>query len=184
MMLATQFLSALPRDGVSPETTDHRQGYIHPHSIRGGVDRAEIRFIIRDFEMDGLVHKREVLRKLSEAVQLAEPRATVTVTVEEGYRNMGYGLKEDMTPVNLAYEAVRALGLEPKSTPTRGGTDGSRLTERGLPTPNIFNGSHNWHGPLEWVTLQDMECALQMCLKLVTLWAQKGTGYKGYQVQK
>ncbi|HLE28059.1 MAG TPA: hypothetical protein VI793_08080 [Anaerolineales bacterium] len=97
---------------------------------------------------------------------------------------MAYWLKRDMTPVKLADEAIRALGLEPHSTPTRGGTDGSRLTERGLPAPNLFNGSHNWHGPLEWVCVQDMDLAVKMCVELVQLWEKKGAGYAGWGTKK
>jgi tripeptide aminopeptidase len=89
-----------------------------------------------------------------------------------------------MTPVDLADEAVRALGLEPLHTPTRGGTDGSRLTEKGLPTPNLFCGGHNAHGPLEWVAVQDMEASVKMCVELARLWERKGIGYKGYLLKK
>jgi tripeptide aminopeptidase len=96
---------------------------------------------------------------------------------------MGYWLKEDMTPVDLAYDAMRAVGLEPASPAARGGTDGSRLTEKGLPTPNLFCGGHNAHGPMEWVAVQDMELAVRACVELAQLWEQKGAGYKGYNVK-
>lgn len=182
--LAAKLLVALPREYLAPETTEQRQGYIHPSRIEGGVDRTVIRFILRDHELEGLADKAARLRGLCHGLQALEPRARITCNIQRQYRNMGYWLSKDMTPVNLAYEAVRAVGLEPSSPPTRGGTDGSRLTEMGLPTPNLFCGGHNAHGPLEWVAVQDMELSLRMCVELVQLWEQKGAGYKGRQVKK
>jgi tripeptide aminopeptidase len=114
-------------------------------------------------------------------MQAAEPRARIKCQITPQYRNMGYWLKDDMTPVNLAYDAMRAIGLQPTSPATRGGTDGSRLTEMGLPTPNLFAGYHNPHGPLEWAVVQEMEQALQACVALVQLWDQQANGYKGYR---
>jgi tripeptide aminopeptidase len=183
LQLAARLLAALPREGLSPETTEKREGFIHPYQITGGADRAEIRFILRDFELAGLADKVKRLRGLCRGLQASEPRARIECRIRKQYRNMGYWLKKDMTPVHLAYAAVRAVGLEPVSPPTRGGTDGSRLTERGLPTPNLFNGAQNLHGPLEWVTVQDMELALKMCVELVQLWQQQGGGYRGYKIK-
>ena len=121
---------------------------------------------------------------LCRGLQAAEPRARITCAIQPGYRNMGYWLKKDMTPVDLALEAMRSLGLEPSSPAARGGTDGSRLTAAGLPTPNLFAGYHNPHGPLEWTTVQDMEVAMCACVALVQLWEQKGVGYKGRPVKQ
>jgi tripeptide aminopeptidase len=182
--LAAKLLAALPREFVAPETTEDRQGYIHPERIEGKVDRTEIRFILRDHDQEGLQDKGRRLKALADAFQVLEPRARLSLKLQPEYRNMGYWLKKDMTPVDLAYEAVRRLDLEPTSPPARGGTDGSRLTERGLPTPNLFCGYHNAHGPLEWVAVQDMELAMRMCLELAQLWEQKAAGYKGYSVRK
>jgi tripeptide aminopeptidase len=178
--LAAKLLVALPREFAAPETTENREGYIHPTRIDGGVERTTIVFILRDHELAGLEDKGARLRGLCQGLQLMEPRARVRCEIRPQYRNMGYWLKKDMTPVNLAVEAVRALGLAPTSPATRGGTDGSRLTERGLPTPNLFCGGHNAHGPLEWVAVQDMELAVQACVELVKIWEAKGAGYKGY----
>jgi tripeptide aminopeptidase len=180
--LAGALIASLPFEGLSPETTEGRQGFIHPVGLEGNAARATVRFILRDFDATGLAEKGARLKSLCQDLQTSEPRATITCQITPSYGNMGYWLKDDMTPVNLAYEAVRAIGLEPKSPPIRGGTDGSRLTERGLPTPNLFDGGHNWHGPLEWVAVQDMELAVQMCVRLAALWEQKGEGYKGYLV--
>ncbi len=181
--LAARLLLALPRDNISPETTEGRQGYIHPSRMEGGVDRAVIKFLLRDHDLDALLEKGARLKAVCRAIQAAEPRARVKCQITPQYRNMGYWLKDDMTPVHLAYEAMRAIGLEPVSPATRGGTDGSRLTERGLPTPNLFAGYHNPHGPLEWAVVQEMEQSLQACIALVQLWELKGSGYKGYQVK-
>ena len=184
VVLAAKLLSALPREGISPETTDGRQGFIHPYKMEGGVEHVTLHFILRDFEEAGLADKRERLRRLCRGLQAAEPRARIDCRFSEQYRNMGYWLRKDMTPVDLASEAMRAVGLTPSSPPIRGGTDGSRLTERGLPTPNLFCGGHNPHGPLEWVAVQDMELAVKMGVELAQLWEQKGAGYKGYPVKR
>ncbi|MGH2521425.1 MAG: peptidase T [Anaerolineales bacterium] len=181
--LAAKLLAALPREDVAPESTADRQGYLHPNRIEGGVARAEIRFILRDFTLEGLADKGARLKGLCRGLQAAEPRAKIRYRIRPTYRNMGYWLVKDMTPVDLACEAMRALGLEPASPPARGGTDGSRLTERGLPTPNLFCGGHNAHGPLEWVAVPDMELAVKACAELAQLWEQKGAGYKGYRVR-
>lgn len=182
--LAAKLLVALPRENISPETTDGREGYIHPLRIAGGVDRTEVRFILRDYELVALRDKGKRLQGLCQGLQAVEPRARINCTIEPQYRNMGYWLKDDMTPVNLACEAMKALGLTPSSPPARGGTDGSRLTERGLPTPNLFCGEHNSHGPLEWVCVQDMELSVQACVQLAQLWEQKGASYKGWVGKK
>jgi tripeptide aminopeptidase len=182
--LAARLLVALPRENLAPESTEGREGYIHPYRMDGGVERTVVKFLLRDHELAGLADKGRRLQGLCQALQAAEPRARVTCDITAQYRNMGYWLKNDMTPVNLAYDAVRAIGLEPASPATRGGTDGSRLTEMGLPTPNLFAGYHNPHGPLEWAVAQEMEQSLQMCIALVQLWEQQGAGYKGRPLKK
>jgi tripeptide aminopeptidase len=182
--LAARLLAALPREDMAPESTEDRQGYLHPNRIQGNTARVELHFILRDFSLEGLADKGDRLRGLCRGIQASEPRAKITCRISTQYRNMGYWLKDDMTPVHLADEAIRTLGLEPLDTPTRGGTDGSRLTERGLPTPNLFCGGHNAHGPLEWVAVQDMEASVKMCVELARLWERKGTGYKGYTLKK
>jgi tripeptide aminopeptidase len=184
LQVAARLLVALPRENLSPETTEGRQGYIHPSRIEGGVDRTVIRLLLRDYELAGLAEAGDRLAGLCQGMQAAEPRARITCEITPVYRNMGYWLKKDMTPVNLAYEAMRALGLEPSSPAIRGGTDGSRLTAMGLPTPNLFAGYHSPHGPQEWTTVQDMELAVQACVEITKLWEQKGVGYKGRAAKK
>jgi tripeptide aminopeptidase len=168
--LAGKLLAALPRENISPETTEGRQGYVHPVTVEGNAARTVIKFILRDFDNEQLTAHGGRLRALCAALQGSEPRARITCEIKPSYRNMGYWLKDDMRPVEYAFEAVRAVGLAPIERPIRGGTDGSRLTERGLPTPNIFDGCHNAHGPLEWVCVQDMESALRVCVKLAEIW--------------
>ena len=171
--LAGKLLAGLPRERSAPETTEKREGFIHPISVEGRTERAVVKFILRDFELNGLAEKREILRGLCRGLQATEPRARVRCKIRKGYRNMGYWLRKDMRPVELAREAFVAAGIEPFDHAIRGGTDGSRLTEMGLPTPNLFCGEHNAHGPLEWVAVQDMESAVAACTHLAELWERK-----------
>jgi tripeptide aminopeptidase len=172
--LAGKLLAALPRERLAPETTEKREGFIHPMSVEGRTERAIVKFILRDFELDGLAAKGEIVKGLCRGLQVAEPRARVRCKIRKQYRNMAYWLRKDMRPVELAREAFTAAGLKPYDHVIRGGTDGSRLTELGLPTPNLFCGEHNAHGPLEWVAVQDMESAVTACVRLAELWEQKG----------
>lgn len=170
--LAGKLLAALPRERCAPETTVEREGFIHPVHLEGRVERATLKLILRDFDVAGLAEKRAILQGLCRGLQAAEPRARVHCRIRKQYRNMAYWLRQDMRPVEMARQAARAVGLEPVDHPIRGGTDGSRLTELGLPAPNLFCGMNNVHGPLEWVALEDMELAVQTCVKLAELWAR------------
>jgi tripeptide aminopeptidase len=171
--LAGKLLAALPRERLAPETTEGREGFIHPISVEGRTERAVVKFLLRDFELKGLTAKREILRGLCRGLQATEPRARVRCKIRKQYRNMAYWLRKDMRPVELAREAFVAAGLKPYDHIIRGGTDGSRLTELGLPTPNLFCGEHNAHGPLEWVAVQDMESAVRACAHLAGFWERK-----------
>ena len=165
--LAAKIIDMLPQQTMVPELTDGRDGFIHATDMEGGSSDMRIKLILRDFELEGLEQKRDILRKVCDAVQAAEPRAEITCTITPQYRNMRYWLEKDMTPVDLAREAAESLGIEPISVPIRGGTDGSRLTEMGVPTPNLFTGMQMIHGPLEWVSVQDMARATDLFLALV-----------------
>ena len=169
--LAAKIVDTLPQVTLTPETTEGRQGFIHLHKMSGSAAKAELHFILRDFEEEGLRAKGELLRQVCAVIQAAEPRARIECTITPQYRNMRYWLENDMRPVELAREACRRIGVEPFSTPIRGGTDGSRLTELGLPTPNLFTGMQEIHGPLEWISLQDMARATELCVELVQLWS-------------
>lgn len=165
--LSAKIIAALPQHTMLPELTDGRDGFIHATDMTGGSSTMTLRFILRDFEREGLEAKGEILRQVCAAVQATEPRATITCTITPQYRNMRYWLESDMRPVDLARDACRDIGLDPVSVPIRGGTDGSRLTEIGVPCPNLFTGMQEIHGPLEWVSAQDMARATDLMLALV-----------------
>lgn len=170
--LGAKIINTLPHVTLTPETTEGRQGFIHVYEMTGTAARAELKVILRDFERDGLAAQGALLRQVCDTVQQTEPRARIDCTIKAQYRNMRYWLEDDMTPVNLARAACRKAGLAPFSVPIRGGTDGSRLTENDVPTPNIFTGMAMIHGPLEWISLQDMAAAVDVCLALAELAAQ------------
>lgn len=176
MHLAARVIDMLPQKNMTPETTSGTQGFIHATDISGGAAQTRIGFILRDFELAGLTKKGEILRSVCELVGLTEPRAKITCEITPQYRNMRYWLENDMTPVHLAHDAVRDAGLAPVSVPIRGGTDGSRLTEMGLPCPNIFTGMQEIHGPLEWISVQDMAKATDVALRLVQRAVRGGRG--------
>lgn len=171
--LAAKIIMTLPHVTLTPETTSGRQGFIHAYQMSGGAAAAEIQFILRDFDSDLLAAHGKLLRQVCDTVQATEPRATITCEISPQYRNMRDWLKHDMRPVELAREACRRHGIEPFGTPTRGGTDGSRLTEMGVPTPNLFTGMQNIHGPLEWISVQDMRRATGVCITLAQLWGEQ-----------
>ena len=170
--LAAKFVESLPQETRTPETTAGREGFIHLYELKGTAAFAELHFILRDFEMGGLEEHGGLIYEAASKIQAVEPRAKVTVSITPQYRNMRYWLDKDPRPVALARQAVEQLGLPIISNPIRGGTDGSRLTEMGLPTPNLFTGMQNIHGPQEWISLQDMQKSVQMCLNLLELWGQ------------
>ncbi len=170
--LGAKLLALLPAHTRTPDTTQGRDGFIHATTLRGDAAGCTIGFILRDFELAGLQAHGDLLRLACQAVQASEPRARIECTISNQYRNMRYWLEADMRPVDYAVEAMRRAGVEPFYRPIRGGTDGSQLTEDGLPTPNIFCGSMNVHGPLEWVSVQDMAAAVRVCVELAQRWAE------------
>ncbi len=174
IQLAGKFIDSLPQDAQTPATTQGTDGFIHPYKVEGNTAEMTVHIILRDFEREGLAEKGAFVKNLCEELQAEEPRATIHCEISKQYRNMRYWLEEDMTPVDLANAAARAVGIEPFGEPTRGGTDGSRLTEMGVPTPNLFTGMQNMHGPLEWISLQDMVRSVETCLNLVQLAVGKG----------
>lgn len=169
--LAAKIVDTLPHVTLTPETTEGRQGFIHVYQLNGTAAAADLHFALRDFELQGLREHGELLTKVCEAIQATEPRARITCAIKPQYRNMRYWLEDYMRPVDIARESCRQLGIDHFTQPIRGGTDGSRLTEMGVPTPNLFTGMQNIHGPHEWVSLQDMTSATAMCVKLAELWA-------------
>lgn len=170
--LAGRFLAALPPE-ISPERTGGRDGFIHPVECAAFAEVARVRMILRDFELDGLAAKRALVEKIVADLRAAEPRARFELTFTEQYRNMRYWLEQDMRPVEFAHEALRRAGLTPKSSAIRGGTDGSNLTARGLPTPNLFCGMHEVHSQREWVSLQDMVKSVETLVHLAQVWHER-----------
>lgn len=164
--LGARIIQTLPQASMTPETTEGREGFIHITDMAGDAAQVRLRFILRDFERDGLAAKSQLLAQVCEVVAKSEPRARIECQITPQYRNMRYWLETDMSPVNLARDAATALGITPLSVPIRGGTDGSRLTEMGVPCPNLFTGMQNVHGPLEWISAQDMRQATELCLAI------------------
>jgi tripeptide aminopeptidase len=172
LRLAGGFLSALPAE-VSPERTAGRDGFIHPVELEGNADHCTVQLILRDFELAGLAAKRAIVEQIVAELRIVEPRAGFVLTFSEQYRNMRYWLQNDMRPVEMAREAMRRTGLTPTSTAIRGGTDGSNLTARGLPCPNLFCGMHEVHSQREWVCLQDMKKSAETLVHLAELWQEQ-----------
>ena len=164
--LVAKIVMLLPQVHMTPDTTDGLDGFIHLSEVEGGSTEAEMTLIIRDFELGGLEAKGSLLRQICETVAATEPRAQISCEITPQYRNMRYWLEKDMTPVELVRQAIADVGLVPVSVPIRGGTDGSRLTEMGVPCPNIFTGMQEIHGPLEWISVQDMALATQVAIAL------------------
>jgi tripeptide aminopeptidase len=171
--IAAELLAKLPKDGMSPETTEKREGYLHPHSIKGGVEHTEIVFLVRDFEEEGLKEKESFLQMLCNKFQNKYPNSSLTLEVQESYRNMKEILNRYPLVVDYALEAVRRTGLEPKQNLIRGGTDGARLSFMGLPTPNIFTGGHNFHSKKEWISVQHMAKAVETIIHICEIWTER-----------
>ncbi|EKE45340.1 peptidase T [Oceaniovalibus guishaninsula JLT2003] len=165
--LAARIVADVSADGMTPETTEGRDGFIHVYEVSGTAAEATIKLILRDFELDGLAARGALLRDACAAALKAEPRARIDCAIRPQYRNMRYWLEKDMRPVELAHAACRDLGLDPVPVPIRGGTDGSRLTELGVPCPNVFTGMQEIHGPLEWISVQDMALSARVVLRLL-----------------
>ncbi len=171
--IAADFLTRLPKD-LAPETTELREGYVHPNAVDASVDRTMVHFIIRDFRTAGLHEKEQMLEKLARETVAGWPGSSVSVEVKESYRNLKEVLDRHPEVVENAREAYRRSGLEPVDGAIRGGTDGSRLSFMGLPTPNIFAGENSFHSRLEWVAVQDMEKAVEVLVNLARIWEERG----------
>lgn len=171
---ASLFVSLLPRDRLSPESTDGRDGFIHPHSIRGGVDEATVHLILRDFVTDQLDRHADVLRQACAEVERQIPGIESQVETTPQYRNMADGLRKLPMAVELALQAFQQLGVEAATDIIRGGTDGAQMTGLGLPTPNLSSGQYNIHSRQEFACLDEMELAIQHAIQLLDLWQQHG----------
>ncbi|MGY3052661.1 tripeptide aminopeptidase [Pedobacter sp. UYEF25] len=163
----------LPKTELSPETTEHKSGFIHPVSISGTVEQAEAQFILRDFDDEKLVAHGQLLKKLTEQVLTKYPGVTFDLIIKEQYRNMKRVLDKYPEVTEIGIEAIKRAGITPKLQSIRGGTDGSRLSFMGLPCPNIFAGEHAFHGKQEWVSVQDMEKAVQTIINIACIWEER-----------
>lgn len=168
--VAAQFIGSLPAGTLSPETTEGHEGYVHPYQLDASVDRTSVRVLIRDFRTEGLQEKEAMIERLAkDAAERAGAR--VELKLDTSYRNMREVLDRHPEVLERAREAIRRVGLEPIEKPIRGGTDGSRLSFMGLPTPNLFAGEHRFHSRLEWTSRQDLDSAVAVIVELAQLWA-------------
>ncbi|HYE96550.1 MAG TPA: peptidase T [Rubricoccaceae bacterium] len=174
LRLAAAFIAGFPAD-EAPETTDGRGGYFHPHGLSGDAERAEVKVLLRDFEEEGMALRKARVRSLAYGLVERYPKAHVAVEILDSYKNMRrYIEEEDPRAITFAVEAARRMGFEPELEPVRGGTDGARLSERGLPTPNVFTGGYDFHSRFEWNTVQNLERALEYVKTLVRVWGERG----------
>ncbi|NNG26054.1 MAG: peptidase T [Ignavibacteriaceae bacterium] len=171
--VASAFIESLPKDKLSPETTEKREGYFHPVSMNGNEEKTSLKFIIRDFETSNLKKLEDLLKKFAEETIAKFPGSKLEFEVIEQYRNMKEILDDHPQVYEYAFEAMKNLDIELITHPIRGGTDGSRLSFMGLPTPNIFAGEHSFHSQLEWVAIQDMEMAVKVIVEIAQVWERK-----------
>jgi tripeptide aminopeptidase len=173
--VAADFIHHLPSKTMSPETTDAYEGFVHPYVLQASVERTIVKVLIRDFQTPALKEKAEILERIAQDAVQRHAGARVEITVEESYRNMREVLDRQPEIAEHAREAIRRAGLDVRDRLIRGGTDGSRLSFMGLPTPNLFAGEHNFHSRLEWVSAQDMEKAVEVIVNLCRVWEEQGT---------
>ena len=170
--LAAELVGSLPADRLSPETTEEREGYVHPHRVSGNAEEAIVDFIARDHDDALLEQHVDLLESLVAEIAEREPRAALEVEVRDSYRNMRPYIERSPRVVEAALEAIRRAGVEPRMALTRGGTDGAVLSARGLPTPNIFTGGQEYHSVREWASVQDMAAAAATVVELAGVWAE------------
>jgi tripeptide aminopeptidase len=171
--IAAAIVERLPKATCSPETTEGKQGFLHPIGITGALEKATLSFIVRDFTDDGLKQKEELLESIVKDVMKDFPRSSYQLEIKQQYRNMKQVIDRYPQLIDNAMAAIRRAGLEPVTASIRGGTDGSRLSFMGLPCPNIFAGEHAFHSRLEWVSVQDMEKAMQTIVHLAMIWEER-----------
>jgi tripeptide aminopeptidase len=171
--VAADFISRLPQDGLSPETTEAYEGFVHPYVMDASVECTSVKMLVRDFKTAKLQEMEQRIETLAMETIADHPGSHVEVTVEQSYRNMKEVLDHHPRVVENACEAYRRAGLDPLIEPIRGGTDGSRLSFMGLPTPNIFAGEHNFHSRYEWISTSDMHKAVDVIIELCQVWEQR-----------
>ncbi len=170
--VVADIIARMPRD-MAPETTEGYEPYIHPHVLQGEEAKSVVKILLRDFRTEGLDVLKQRLERIIAEVQPLHPKAKIELQIVESYRNMREGLEKDQRVLDCLWDATKRAGMEPKWVPIRGGTDGSKLTANGLPTPNIFTGGHNYHGKTEWASLWGMEKAAETVANLAQVWVEK-----------
>jgi tripeptide aminopeptidase len=170
--IGTEIIENFPKDRMSPETTEKREGYIHPYHFSGGSEETTIKILIRDFKEKGLKEKEIFIKDIVDSVAEKYSKAKIDFTVRESYRNMKVVLDKYPVVLEKAIKAIEMAGVKPEKTIIRGGTDGARLSFMGLPTPNIFTGGSNFHSKYEWITLEDMQKASEVIVHLMKLWSE------------
>jgi tripeptide aminopeptidase len=173
LKIGAEIIAQLPKEILSPETTENKEGFIHPTDIQGNVEFCKLSFIIRDFDESGLLAKENLLKEVVESVLTEYDNSSFEFIVNEQYRNMKVVLDKYPQVTENAIEAIKRAGIEPKLQSIRGGTDGSRLSFMGLPCPNIFAGEHAFHSKLEWVSVQDMLKAAEVIVNLAIIYEEK-----------
>ena len=171
LRMAGMLLERLPRS-MAPETTDGNKGFLHPYKIEGGVDRVRVAILLRDFKTAKLAEQAELLRSIARSIEADFPSGRIEINIKPQYRNMADGMEKAPQAIPLAQKAMQVTGLSPRLTSVRGGTDGSRLTEKGLPCPNLSCGEHNLHSPLEWTCLEEMDTACKVLEQMAAILAQ------------
>ncbi len=172
--LAAEFIDLLPKDGLSPETTEKREGFVHPTSFTGNEEKTVVKFIVRDFAMEKLLEHEALIEGWAGSVVARHPGSRFETEISHSYKNMKVMLDKRPEAIEFVAEAVNATGVELKPKEIRGGTDGARLSFMGIPTPNIFTGGHNYHGKMEWISVQHMEASARVCVHLARIWGEKG----------
>jgi len=176
LQIAADFVGAIPRE-ERPSTTEAREGYFHPHRIVGDVSESRVRILIRDFEADGMDRRKSFLLDLAKDLSEKNPEASIEVDISDSYKNMAHYIeKSDPRVVAFLFETAKSMGVDLKATSIRGGTDGSRLSEMGLPTPNIFTGGRQFHSVHEWNTVQNLERARFFVMELMAYWSRNADG--------
>lgn len=170
--VAARIIDRLPKETLSPETTAKREGYVHPHQVTGNVEAAAVKFLIRDFTVEGLKRSEKRIAAIAERVAAQFPGARCQVKVTESYRNMKVVLDKHPEVLAKAEKAIAMAGMKPKRASIRGGTDGARLSFMGLPTPNLFTGGFNFHSKQEWIALEDMKKASEVLVNLMKVWSE------------
>ncbi len=172
LRIVAKIIERLPRD-MAPETTEKREGYIHPYLINGQTEHVTLKILLRDFEMDNIEKQKKILEKIRDEVQGMYPKAKIKLEFKESYRNMRYKIETEPRLLEYAEEAIKRAGIEPIFNIIRGGTDGAVLSYKGLLTPNLFTGGEAIHSKIEWVPVQVMEKAVETILNLISIWTEK-----------